>query len=385
VPAFDIAIIGGGVIGTSIAFELAAHKLRVAVLDRQLPGQEASWAAAGMLSPAPDSLRDIPLVPLACESLRLYSEFAAAIEEASGRSIGYEREGTLELFFGSRGEDERNRRVSECQELGITAEAVSIETARGWEGAIGQSAQAAAWLPEEGRVEPRLLMDAVIVAAHHRGVEFRKNCRVTELLTDHGRCHGVVAMDGTISAGQVILAAGCFSSQIRDNENCLRQYAPTRPVRGQMMALIPDSHRFERVLRSKRGYLVPRRRGQIVAGSTSEEAGFDKRVTAQGIRQILDNALELVPSLGSAEIVETWSGLRPGTPDDLPILGPAHLEGLLIATGHYRNGILLAAATAKLMQEWVIRGRTSFQADLFSPLRFHQAHRRSATRSTAKN
>jgi len=384
VTAFDIAIIGGGVIGTSIAFELAAEKLRVVVLDRQQPGHEASWAAAGMLSPAPDSFRDIPLVPLARESLRLYSEFAAGIEEASGRSIGYEREGTLELFSGPRGENDRNRRVSECQRLGITAEAISIKTARGWETAISQAAQAAIWLPEEGRVEPRLLMEAAILAAHHRGVEFRNNCQVSELLTDRGRCHGVVACDETISAGHVILAAGCFSGEMQDD--CLRQYAPTRPVRGQMMALRPDGCRIQRVLRSERGYLVPRRGGgQIVAGSTSEEAGFAKRVTAEGIRQILDSALELVPSLGSAEIVETWSGLRPGTPDGLPILGPAHVDGLLIATGHYRNGILLAAATAKLMREWITRGHTSFETDPFSPLRFHRASLRSASGSIARN
>jgi len=368
--AFDIAIIGGGVIGTSIAFALAADGLHVVVLDRQQPGQEASWAAAGMLSPAPDSLRDIPLVPLARESLRLYSEFAAGIEEASGQSIGYEREGTLELFSGPHGENERDRRVSECQQLGITAEAVSIEAARGWERAIGQAIQAGAWLPEEGRVEPRRLMDAVILAARHRGVEFRTPCRVSKLLTDRGRCHGVKAADERVSAGRVILAAGCFSSQIGDDRDGLGQYAPTRPVRGQMVALRSDGCHFERVLRSKHGYLVPRRGGQIVAGSTSEEAGFDKRVTAEGIRQILDNALELVPGLGSAEIAETWSGFRPGTPDDLPILGPAHIEGLLIATGHYRNGILLAAVTAKLMREWIVMGRTVFETEPFSPLRF---------------
>jgi len=384
VTAFDIAIIGGGVIGTSIAFELADDKLRVVVVDRQRPGQEASWAAAGMLSPAPHSFRDTPLVPLARESLRLYSDFAASLEEASGRSIGYEREGALELFSGPCGEDDRNRRVSECQQLGIQAEGVSIETARGWETAIGQVVQAAAWLPEEGRVEPRLLMDATILAAHHRGVEFRSNCPVSDLLIDRGRCYGIVAADGRISAGHVIVAAGCYSSQIGDD--CLRQYAPTRPVRGQIVALRSDGCGLRRVLRSRRGYLVPRRRGgQIVAGSTSEEAGFDKRVTAEGIRQILDSALELVPSLGSAGIAETWSGLRPGTPDDLPILGPGHVDGLLIATGHYRNGILLAPVTAKLMREWVMRGHTSFETDQFSPRRFHRTSLRSATGSAARN
>jgi glycine oxidase len=376
VTAFDVAIIGGGVIGTSIAFELAAEKLRVVVLDRQQPGLEASWAAAGMLSPAPHSLRDTPLVPLGRESLRLYSEFTTAAEEASGQLTGYEREGTLELFTGPSGEDDRNQRVSEYKRLGIAAEAVSIQKARHWENTIGQAAHAAAWLPEEARVEPRLLMRAMILAARNRGVEFRANCPVSGLLIDRRRCHGVVVGNGRISSRSVVLAAGCFSSQIGENAQGLACYAPTRPVRGQMVALRPDGFRLQRVLRSERGYLVPRRHGQVVAGSTLEEAGFDKRVTAEGISRILNHALELVPSLSSAEIVETWSGFRPGTPDDLPILGPTDLDGFLIATGHYRNGVLLAAVTAKLMREWVTMGRTFFETQPFSPLRF--------TRSTSR-
>jgi len=366
VTGFDVAIIGGGVIGTSIAFELAAEKLRVVVLDRQQIGQEASWAAAGMLSPAPASWRDDPLVRLGRESLRLYSTFSAAIEETAGQPIGYECEGALELFGGPCGEEDRNRRVRECQQQGIAAEAVSMETALAWENAIGQAANAAAWLPEEGRVDPRLLMGAVAVAARHRGVEFREHCPVTGVTVHGDRCLGVVVDKGRIPAGHVVLAAGSFSSQIQS----LAQYAPTRPVRGQMVALHPNRPRLRRVLRSKNGYLVPRRCGHIVAGSTSEEVGFDKRVTGQGVRRVLENAFELVPSLECAEIVETWSGLRPGTPDDLPILGPTPLEGLLIATGHYRNGILLAAATARLVREWVTRGRTFFDTEPFSPLRF---------------
>lgn len=137
-----------------------------------------------------------------------------------------------------------------------------------------------------------------------------------------------------------------------------------------MIALRPDGARLQRVLRSECGYLVPRRDGRIVAGSTSEEAGYEKRVTPAGVHRILENALELFPALAGAEITETWSGLRPGTPDDLPILGPTDIEGLLIATGHYRNGILLAAVTAELIREWVTTGRTTFDARAFSPLRF---------------
>jgi glycine oxidase len=373
VKSYDIAIVGGGLIGASIAFELASEKLRVIVLDRQQPGQEASWAAAGMLSPAPDSPRDIPLVSLSLESLRLYPDYIGAIGEFSKQSTGYKTDGAIEIFSGPAGERDRDERVAECRRLGIAIELISIENAREWEGAIGPTAAAAAWLPKEGTVEPRLLMSAVLDAARNRGVEFRADAAVTGFAIEGGRCSGVFVGGEKIGADQVILAAGSFCNQLCDEIEGLAPMAPTRPVRGQMMALRPDAKLLGKVLRSKTGYLVPRGDGRIVAGSTSEEAGFEKRVTAGGIRKILDNALELAPALSDAEIVETWSGLRPGTPDDLPILGPSEIEGLLIATGHYRNGILLAAVTAKLVREWITRGQTTLDASRFSPLRFAES------------
>ena len=252
--AFDIVIIGGGVIGASIAFELADDKLRVAVLDRQQPGREASWAAAGMLSPAPDSSRDLPLVPLGRESLRLYPEFVAAIEETSGESAGYAREGTLEIFSEPSGEADRDRRVAECQRLGLAAEAVAIEAARQREPAIGPAARAAAWLPDERTVEPRSLMSAMVVAAKRRGAEFCADCGVTGLIRENDRCTGVIAGGEEISAGHVVVAAGCFSGEIAPENEWFVRYAPTRPIRGQMMALRPDGPGLRRVLRSEKGY-----------------------------------------------------------------------------------------------------------------------------------
>lgn len=367
---YDVAIIGAGVIGASIAFELAGAKLRVAVLDRQQPGREASWAAAGMLSPAPDSLRDLPLVPLGRESLRLYPEFVAAIEEASGELAGYACEGTLEIFSAPCGEADRDCRVAECRQLRLAAEPVTLDTARQWEPAIGPAARAAAWLPEEGTLEPRSLMSAVATAAQRRGAEFFSDCGVNGLLREHDRCTGVVAGDEEISTSHVVVAAGCFSCEIAPETGLFARLAPTRPVRGQMMALRPDGAGLRRVLRSERGYLVPRRDGRIVAGSTSEEVGFERRVTPAGMRKIFDAAIELFPALAGAEVLETWSGLRPGTPDDLPILGPTDIDGLLIATGHYRNGILLAPVTAKLIREWITGARGGFDATAYSPLRF---------------
>lgn len=367
---FDVAIVGGGVIGASIAFELAADNLKVVVLDRQQPGQEASWAAAGMLSPAPDSPGDIPLAPLGRESLRLYPQFVAVVEEESGRSVSYTRDGALEIVLAPHGETERDQKTAEYQLLGLAAEAISLSAAREREKSLTPDARAAVWLPEEATVEPRLLMDALLAAAQNRGVAIRSDCQVTNLLCEQNRCIGVIAAREKIDAAHVVIAAGCFSAEVAGGVEHIARFVPTRPVRGQMLALRTGSLRLSRVLRSGHGYLVPRGDGRVIAGSTKEEAGFEKRVTAGGMRKVLNAAIELCPALASAEIVETWSGLRPGTPDDLPILGPTDIEGLLIATGHYRNGILLAPITAKLIRDWILLGHASFDAEAFSPLRF---------------
>jgi glycine oxidase len=374
VKVFDVAIIGGGIIGGSIAFELAAEKLNVVLLDREEPGRGATWAAAGMLSPGPDSTDTLPLVPLAKQSLQLYPEFAAAIEKTSHLHTHFASKGALQIFFGAKAEVERTNMTAEFRALDIAIDPLPLETSRNMENAIGPAARAAVWLPGEATVDPRLLMDALLAALRYREVEIRSGCHVTSFLRRGTTCTGLIAGGDEIAAKVVIVAAGCHSSTLTGegslDKSWLSRYAPTRPVRGQMIALHSAEVNLGRVLRSERGYLVPRLDGRIVAGSTLEEVGFDKRVTAGGMRKILDAAIELVPDLAGAEIVETWAGLRPATPDHLPILGPADVEGLFIATGHYRNGILLAPVTAKLVRDWILNNKMPAIAANFSPLRF---------------
>jgi glycine oxidase len=212
------------------------------------------------------------------------------------------------------------------------------------------------------------------------GVELRPGFAVASLALEANKCVGVKGSRGeTIYAGQVVLAAGCWSSQIAG----AAPYAPTLPVRGQMAALRHSGKPIQHVLRSERGYLVPRGADSpqtVVVGSTLENAGYEKRITSGGIEKILAAANELAPDLAKAEIIETWCGLRPGTPDQLPILGPADIDGLVCATGHYRNGILLAPVTAKLIGEWITEQRMSIAWESFSPLRFPRAN---ADRSAA--
>jgi len=380
VKTYDVVIVGGGIIGGSIAFELARWNLRVAVLDRQELMHEASWAAAGMLSPAPDNPAAIPLVPLGRASLALYPNFVAAVEEASEMRTGYRTGGALEVLCHGDEERELSTLVALHHGLGLACEPLRLEEAREMEPALGRDARAAAFLPDEASVNTRLLTAAVLAAAETAGTTLCPGMEVTSLAKAGDRCIGVrTAEDETISAQHVVLAAGCWTSRISE----AAPYAPTRPVRGQMVALRHAGKPIRRVLRSERGYIVPRDHStpqKLVAGSTLENAGYEKAVTSGGLEQILGAVNELAPSLAGAEIVETWSGLRPGTPDQLPIIGPTDIEGLMIATGQYRNGILLAPVTAKLITEWITEGRTMLNGEDFNPLRFMRGNAdRSAT------
>ena len=367
---YDVVIVGGGIIGGSIAFELARRNLRVIVLDRQELMHEASWAAAGMLSPAPDSPADIPLVPLARASLGLYSGFIDAIEDRSAINTGYQAGGALQVLCHGDAERELSTLVALHRGLGLACDPLRLEEAHEMESALGHEARAAAFLPDEESVNPRSLNAALLDASSIAGVEVRPATNVVSLIKDKKRCTGVKTAAGDIfSAGHVVVAAGCWTSQLSD----VAPYAPTRPVRGQMVALRHGGPPLRRVLRSERGYIVPRDHEtpqNLVAGSTIENAGYEKAVTSGGLEQILSAVNELAPSLAGGEIVDTWSGLRPGTPDQLPILGPTDVPGLLIATGHYRNGILLAPITAELIAEWITDGRTTLNCEDFSPLRF---------------
>lgn len=379
----DVLIAGGGIIGSAIAFELAGRGATVLVLDRQQPGREASWAAAGMLSPPPDSASAIPLVPLARASLELYPRFIAELEEASGQICGYRAHGAIEALFSANAERELSTLVALHHGLGLPTEVLRPEEAVKLEPHLNREIRAAALMTFEACVDNRALTAAVIAAAISRGVEFRaapaggassKGSRVDAILHEGGRCIGAVADRERIHAATTVIAAGCYSATIAGAE----RYAPVKPVRGQMVALRSAQVDLHHVVRSERGYLVPRGDGLCVAGSTLEAAGFEKRVTPAGIERILAMAMEIAPELTSAEIVETWSGLRPDSPDHLPILGPADLKGLVIATGHYRNGILLTPITAKLVAEFITQKRVSFPWDEFSPQRFTASAEKSA-------
>jgi glycine oxidase len=369
-PRHDAVVIGAGLVGSAIALRLAQEGLRVALLERNAPGREASWAGAGMLSPAPDSPAAIPLVPFGRASLSLYPQFIAEIEEISGQRAGYQSEGAIELLFSADAARELSTLIALHHALGLPTEPLPLDEAGKIEPALTRRARAAAYFPYEACIDNRALIEALLAAAAICGVTLFPETLVSQILIEHGRCAGVRTGKGEIFRAQnVVVAAGAFSSLL---DGIVPPLA-TRPIRGQMVALKSHEEPIRHVIRSERGYIVPRDSAApqlLVTGSTLEDAGFEKRVTAGGIEKILSTAQELLPRLSNAEIVETWSGLRPDTPDHLPLLGPAGVDGLTIATGHYRNGILLTPITAKLVREWIVEKRVSMDWDIFDPLRF---------------
>ena len=366
---FDVVVAGAGLIGGAIALELAQAGFRVGVLDQGDPGREASWASAGILSPAPENPGAIPMVPLGKASLALYPEFVANVEEVSTQSTGFRPKGTVEALFSRDAARELSTLIALHHGLGLKAEPLRPEDACELEPALNPDIEAAALRPDEASIDNRMLTSAVLQAAQKSGVKIFPNHAVRSIRREGDRCTGVQLQSERISAKWTIVAAGCFSSKVLGAE----AYAPVRPAKGQIVALRVDSVKIDRVLWSERVYLVPRNDGRILAGATLEYLGFDKQVTAGGIEKILSAAIELAPPLGNARIDETWAGLRPDSPDHLPILGPTDIDGLLIATGHFRSGVLLAPITAQLIREWITRQSVSLDWDRFSPLRFGQA------------
>jgi len=366
----DVLIVGGGVIGCALACELAREGAKVGLLDRQKPAAEATWAAAGMLAPGPEGPGSEPLVPLGRASLALYPGFVEGIETVSGMRTGFRRPGALVAFFGPRANHEQGEYLAELARFEMAGEPLTGEEARRREPLLNPEVAAAIWLAEEASIDNRALGWSLAVAASRQGVELRAGVEAQGLILEGSRCRGVVAGGEKIPAGHVVIAAGCHSAGIEH----AGRYAPTLPARGQMAAFTAGTAMPRTVLRSHRGhlvgYLVPREDGRLIAGSTMEYAGFDKSLTPGGLGKILGAAVEMIPALENAPILETWSGLRPDTPDHLPILGPTDIDGLSIATGHFRNGILLAPITSRLARQWILGQRTDLPLDPFLPSRF---------------
>jgi glycine oxidase len=346
VKTWDIIIAGAGIIGVSMALELRQRGPSVLVLDRAEPGGEASSAAAGMLAAAdpetPEALR-----PLAMESARMFPVFVQKLESASTLQADFRRAGTIALLHENTAPREyHNLSVAELQRL-----EPSIRTS-------GNSA----FFVQEDSVDPLLLMQAALAAGRNLGVEIRANTAVTEI---RARNNAVIVVAGadTFSAASFVDCRGAWSG------------APVRPRKGQMLYVQPHSPVLQHVLRAPDVYIVPRSSGKILIGATVEDVGFDKSVDPSAIQQLLNAAAKYVPALACAPVTQSWAGLRPGTPDDLPIIGPTDMPRVFVASGHFRNGILLAPITAQIMADLVDGRPSPLDIRSFSPDRFPSTRR----------
>jgi glycine oxidase len=368
---YDAVIAGGGVIGASIALELAESGLRVGLFDTREPGREASWASGGMISPAPENAAMIPFMPMSLASVALYPEFIHRVEELSGMCVGYRQKGALDVLLDGNVREELSTVIALQHGVGLKAEALTAERVRAMEPSLTADTQAAIFRPDEASLNTRAFTDAILKAAQRKGVEIHSGNGAKSLWKDADRCKGLMLENGQVEAKWTIIAAGCFSARI----DGAAPYAPVAPAKGQMIALRCESVQIERILWLEHKYLVPQLDGRIIAGSTIEHTGFDHDVTAGSIELILREVMRMVPGLANARIEETWAGLRPDSPDHLPIIGPTDLNGLLMATGHFRSGILLAPVTARLIREWVTKQDVSVDWSRVSPMRFLEGNR----------
>jgi glycine oxidase len=351
VKTWDVAIVGGGIIGLSLALGLRKHGAAVLVVERRKPGGEASRAAAGMLAHCdphtPEKLRS-----LAMASAQLYPEFVHELEDESGQQVDLRREGSIILDGNG-------------QSLCRDAQPLNQQQLAKLEPCLADAAGEAEFWPEAS-VDPRALSAAALKAAKHRGIEIASGAAVTAVQVTQGRATGVKTARTHFPAAVVVNCAGAWAGQIAGTPPL-----PTRPVKGQMLSVIAPRRNFLRhVVRGPGAYLVPRSDGRILIGATVEEAGFDKRTDPSIIQSLHQAAANLAPELGQARMLEAWAGLRPGTPDNLPILGATCLPGYFVAAGHFRDGILLTPITALLMTQVVRGAKPEFDISAFSPARF---------------
>lgn len=364
----DIVIIGAGVIGLSIAHELLTRGIQVMLIDPHNPGRGASWASAGVLAPQGALPRHLPYLHLLLNSRDLFADYATRLFDETGLDIEYRTEGGLQVALDEEEADTMAQRYLHQREMNLPVEKLTGDECRMLEPALSPEARCGLLFEGMHQVENRRLVEALAMAIDKKGGLLHIGNPVTGLIIKKNRVAGVTLPGERIGAGKVIIAAGAWSGILNHMPDLI---LPVQPVRGQMLALdVRSRPPIHRVINGLGQYLVPRRNGRLLVGATVEKTGYDTRVTAGGISQVLRQGIRMAPGLDTAPILETWAGLRPMSKDGKPILGPMPLENLLVATGHHRNGILLAPITAKLMADCITSGEVPAEMKPFLIDRF---------------
>jgi glycine oxidase len=359
----EIVIVGGGVIGCAIAYDLAKGGARVTLLERNALAQEASWASAGIISSPSPGTGDLGL-----RSFRRYPALIAEIEETARMRVGWNQVGETTVI----GVDDDPRVLQDLmewqQQHGMNVQWLDGAALRAHEPVLSGVVGAAVYDPDAGSLRVHMLAQALARAAAAAGATIREYTPVTAIESAGGRVTGVRTDDGVIGADLVVLAAGAWSHALGEMTGI---NVPTRPVHGQMLAIADPPTRLRTIVAGFGAYILPRADGTIAAGATQEEIGFTKRVTPNGVNELIAMIEHVAPALNNGRLVETWSGLRPGNPDGKAIIGPApSRDGLWIATGHFRGGALLAAATGELVAHSILGGSVDPLLMPYAPMRF---------------
>ncbi|MGW3411166.1 glycine oxidase ThiO [Streptomyces sp. NPDC000888] len=374
----DVLVIGGGIIGLVTAWRAAQRGFTTALVDPE-PGGGAAQVAAGMLAAVTElHYGEQTLLGLNLASADRYPDFVAELTEATGQDLGYRRCGTLAVALDA--DDRAHLRELHAlqRQSGLDSEWLSGRECRRLEPMLAPGVRGGLRVDGDHQVDPRRLAKALVTACERAGVVFHRTW-AERLTVVRDRAAGVVTADGTeLSAEQVVLAAGSLSGRLAGVPEAV--LPPVRPVKGQVLRLtVPKpyapflSRTVRAVVRGSHVYLVPRENGELVVGATNEELGWDTTVTAGGVYELLRDAHELVPGITELPLTETRAGLRPGSPDNAPLLGPTELDGLLLATGHYRNGVLLTPVTGDAMAHALATGELPEVARPFTPKRFSPA------------
>ena len=367
--ARNVIVVGAGIIGCAIAHELSRRGARVRLIEARAVGAGATQASAGVLAPYIEAHERGLLLDLTVRSLALYDRFVSDVRDDSGLDVEFRRCGTLEIAMDAASASSLQQIQSACARAGVDASWLGTQDLRSLEPSLPDSIGGALLVPSHGYVRAEQLTQALSWAAMRHGVEIEASRRVVDVRSDGPEAVRVTAEDGTVwTADAVVAAAGSWTGVAGLHE---RAALDVRPIRGQLLRLAWNGAPLSRVIWGPDCYVVPWLDGTVLVGATSEDVGFDERATAAGVRDLLGSLCELIPQAWGSTFLEARAGLRPATSDGLPIIGAsAAVPGLFYATGHYRNGILLAPLTAALIADLVLDGVADAVLDRLSPRRF---------------
>ena len=333
----DVLVIGGGIIGLATAIALSQKGANVTIVERDQCGRGATWAAAGMLAPEAEQLEG-DLLEFGIRSRDMYPQWIANLMRLSGQDCGYWCCGMIAPV------------ILECDRIAISAHPkyINLEESHKRQSGLGDSILGSLWLPEDGQVNNRKLTQALLTAARSLSIKILEGTTVYQIIRDRDRVTHLDTSSGKLQSDRYVLATGAWTRSLLP--------LPIKPIKGQMLSVLDCDRKLQRVIYASNCYIVPRQDGTIVIGATVEDNGFLQGNTVAGIAQLLNNAIAIYPAIADMQITETWWGFRPHAPNEVPLLGASDYENLILATGHYRNGILFAPITAKLITDFMVDG-----------------------------